>query len=86
MPLIKSAIKDVRRTKRRTVRNSAEKTKIRTLMKAVRVAKTAEEAAAALKLAMQVLHKAKAHGILKANTASRNISRLSSLVHKKFKT
>lgn len=85
MPIIKSSIKDVRRTKRRTTRNSAEKNKVRTAMKAVLAAKTAEEAAAKLKEAMQVLDKACAHGILKRNNASRHISRLSSFVHKKFK-
>ena len=82
MPIIKSSIKDVRRTKRRTERNSAEKNRIRTAMKAVRASKTAEEAAKNLKTAMQVLDKACAHGILKRNTASRHISRLSSFVHK----
>jgi ribosomal protein S20 len=85
MPLIKSSIKDVRRIKRRTARNSAEKNKIRTALKAVHAAKTPEEAAQKLRLAMQVLDKARAHGIIKHNTASRHVSRLSSLVHKKFK-
>ena len=82
MPIIKSSIKDVRRTKRRTARNSAEKNRIRTAMKAVRASKTAEEAAKNLKTAMHVLDKACSHGILKRNTASRHISRLSSFVHK----
>jgi len=85
MPLIKSSIKDVRRTKRRTARNSAEKNRIRTAMKAVRAAKTAEEAQAKLKIAMKTLGKARSHGILKANTAARHVSRLSSFVHKTFK-
>lgn len=85
MPIIKSSIKDVRRTKRRTERNSAEKNKIRTAMKAVRAATTAEEAAAKLKEVMHVLDKAHSHGIMKRNTASRQIARLSALVHKKFK-
>jgi small subunit ribosomal protein S20 len=84
MPIIKSSIKDVRRTKRRTAHNSAEKNKIRTAMKAVRAAKTAEEAKAKLKEVMHVLGKAHSNGILKANTASRQVSRLSSFVHKKF--
>ncbi len=84
MPIIKSSIKDVRRTKRRTERNSAEKNKIRTAVKAVRVSKTAEEANAKLKIAMKVLDKAHSHGILKKQTASRNVAKLSSFVHKKF--
>lgn len=84
MPIIKSSIKDVRRTKTRTARNSAEKNKIRTVLKSVRNAATAEEANKNLKNAMQVLDKAAAHGVLKRNTASRHIARLSSFVHKKF--
>jgi small subunit ribosomal protein S20 len=85
MPIIKSSIKDVRRTKRRTERNSAEKNKVRTAMKAVIAAKTAEEAGQKLKEVMHVLDKAKTHGIIKSNNASRHISRLSIAVHKKFK-
>jgi small subunit ribosomal protein S20 len=84
MPIIKSSIKDVRRTKTRTIRNSAEKNKIRTAMKAVRSAKTAEEAKAKLREVMSVLDKAQKHGIIKANTASRQVARLSSFAHKKF--
>ncbi len=84
MPIIKSSIKDVRRTKRRTARNSAEKNKIRTAMKAVLASKTAEEASKALKNVMQVLDKAYSHGLIKRNNASRHVSRLSSFVHKKF--
>ncbi len=86
MPIIKSSIKDVRRIKRRTARNSAEKNKIRTVVKAVRAAKTAEEAVAKLKIAMKTLDTASSNGILKRQTASRNVARLSSFVHKKFKT
>jgi small subunit ribosomal protein S20 len=84
MPIIKSSIKDVRRTKRRTERNSAEKNKIRTAVKAVRSAKTAEEAQLKLKVAVKVLDKAHSHGIMKKQTASRNVSRLSAFVHKTF--
>ena len=84
MPIIKSSIKDVRRTKRRTERNSAEKNKIRTAVKAVRSAQTAEEAQLKLKVAVKVLDKAHSHGIMKKQTASRNVSRLSAFVHKKF--
>jgi small subunit ribosomal protein S20 len=84
MPIIKSSIKDVRRTKSRTIRNSAEKNRVRTALKAVRGAKSSEEAAQKLREAMRILDKAQAHGILKSNTASRHVSRLSSLVHAKF--
>lgn len=84
MPIIKSSMKDVRRIKRRTARNSAAKSAIRTAIKAVRAAKTAEEAKAALRKATHVLDKACSNGVLKMNTASRQKSRLSSMVHKKF--
>ena len=84
MPIIKSSIKDVRRTKSRTLRNSAEKNRIRTALKAVRASTTADEAAKALRTAMQTLDKAHSHGIMKRNTVSRNVSRLSAFVHKKF--
>jgi small subunit ribosomal protein S20 len=85
MPLIKSAIKDVRRTERRTVRNSAEKNRLRTSMKAVLASKTLEEAQKNLKTATKTLDKAWAHGIIKRANASRHVSRLSSFVAKKFK-
>jgi small subunit ribosomal protein S20 len=82
MPIIKSSIKDVRRTKRRTARNRAEKSSVRTAMKAVRAAKTPEEAQAKLKVAMKTLDKAWSHGVLKRETASRNKARLSGYVAK----
>jgi small subunit ribosomal protein S20 len=85
MPLIKSAIKDVRRTERRTVRNSAEKNRLRTSMKAVLASKTLVEANKNLKTATKTLDKAWSHGIIKRANASRHVSRLSSFVAKKFK-
>lgn len=80
MPIIKSSIKDVRRTKRRTTRNRAEKSSVRTALKAVRAAKTPETAQAKLKIAMKVLDKAWSHGVLKRETASRHKARLSAYV------
>ena len=85
MPIIKSSMKDIRRIKHRTARNSSEKNKIRTVIKSVRTSKTAEEAQQRLKVAMTVLDKAYSHGIMKRNTASRHISRLSNFVYNKFK-
>ncbi len=84
MPIIKSSMKDVRRTKRRTLRNQAGKSKLKTAIKAVRSAKTAEEAKAKLQVAMKAIDTACANGIVKQNTASRKVSRLSAFVHKKF--
>jgi small subunit ribosomal protein S20 len=82
MPIIKSSIKDVRRIKTRTARNKAEKSRLRTAIKAVRGATTPETAQAKLKDAMKVIDKAWAHNVLKRETASRYKSRLSAFVAK----
>ncbi len=85
MPIIKSSMKDIRRTKRRTARNSALKNKIRTIIKSVRMSKTEEEAKKNLVLAMKVLDQACSKDVIKRKNASRHKSRLSIMVHKKFK-
>jgi small subunit ribosomal protein S20 len=82
MPIIKSSIKDVRRIQRRTVRNRAIKGRLRTVIKSVLNATTREEAQNKLKLANKVIFQAKSKGILKKNTASRKMSRLSIQVQK----
>ena len=82
MPIIKSSMKDVRRIKRRTASNRAEKSRLRTAVKAVRAAKTPDAAKAKLREAMKVIDKAWAHSTIKRNTASRYKSRLSALVAK----
>jgi small subunit ribosomal protein S20 len=84
MPIIKSSMKDVRRIKRRTARNQSAKSAIRTAIKSVRNAATADLARAALRNAMKVLDKAASNGVIPVNTASRQKARLSSMVHKKF--
>ena len=80
MPIIKSSIKDVRRIKTRTARNKAEKSRLRTAIKAVRACTTHETAKAKLKDAFKVIDKTWAHGVLKRETASRYKSRLSAFV------
>ncbi len=85
MPIIKSSMKDVRRIKRRTARNRAEKSRLRTALKAVRAAKTPEAAQAKLKEAVKVIDKAWAHNVLKRNTANRYKARLSAFVAKMSK-
>ena len=84
MPIIKSSIKDVRRIKRRTARNRAAKTALRTAIKNVRTAPDAEKAKSALRKAVKALDTACTRGIIHRNTASRNKSRLSAFVQKKF--
>lgn len=83
MPVIQSSIKDVRRTHRRTERNHAERSRVRTLMKAVRRASSPEEAERNLQAAVKAIDKAWARGILKRNTASRYVSRLTRLMARK---
>jgi small subunit ribosomal protein S20 len=82
MPIIKSSMKDMRRIKRRTTRNRAEKNRLRTAIKAVRAAKSPEDAKARLREAMKVIDTTWSHGVIKRNTASRFKSRLSSYVAK----
>jgi len=82
MPIIKSSIKDVRRIKTRTARNRAEKSRLRTAIKAVRAATTPETAQAKLKEATKIIDKAWSHNVLKRETASRYKARLSALVAK----
>lgn len=81
MPVIRSSFKDVRRTKRRTERNRAARSKVRTAVKAVRKALGTPEAATKLRAAQKTIDKAKSSGVLKKNTAARLISRLSRQVH-----
>jgi small subunit ribosomal protein S20 len=82
MPIIKSSMKDTRRIKSRTARNRAEKSRVRTAVKAVRAAKNHEEAQIKLREATKAIDKAWSHGVIKRNTASRVKSRLSVLVAK----
>jgi len=79
----KSAEKRARQTKVRTERNRFYKTRIKNLTKAVKVAVDAgdkEAAEVALKDVNKNFHSYAGKGILKKNTASRRISRLSKLV------
>lgn len=75
-----SALKRVKQSEKRRLRNKAVRTKIRNTLKSLRqvIAQgQAAEAEAALKGAMSVLDKAAGRGVLHANKASRHISRLS---------
>lgn len=79
----KSALKKIRRDEFRRARNKSVRTRYRNLIKSVRVALEtgdAGQAAEALKKAVPYLQKAAAKGVVHANKASRNISRLSSQV------
>ncbi len=78
-----SARKRIRQTARRTVRNQARKSRMRTFVKKVEVAIASgdkAQAAAALQAAQPELQRAAGKGVIHANTIARKISRLSKRV------
>jgi len=80
-----SAEKRNRQRIKRTLRNRAAASSVRTLVKRVRTALHAKDAAsavAALKTAVVALDKAATKGVVHPKAASRTISRLSSQVHR----
>jgi len=80
MPNIDSAKKRVRQNAKRTVRNHARKSRIRTFTRKVEEALAAGDktaALAALKAAEPELMRGAAKGVVHKNTASRKVSRLS---------
>jgi small subunit ribosomal protein S20 len=82
MPQHKSAEKRVRQNAKRAIRNKAQISKMRTLVKKVRSAKTKAEGATVLKTAAKYLDRMAAKGVIKKNTASNQKSRLAKHVNK----
>ena len=79
MPILRSSIKDLRRTARRTARNKAAVAALRTAVKKVRLQiaqRNAAAAQAALAAATPVLDRAAAKGFIHKNAAARTKSRL----------
>jgi len=79
MPIIKSSIKDLRRTERRSARNRAAQGKLRSTLKRARAAIAAGQTDAAQKAvaeALPVIDRAPGKGILDKNAAARHKSRL----------
>jgi len=79
MPIIKSSIKDLRRTERRTARNRAAQGKLRSSLKRARTAVAGGQAAVAQQAvadAVPVIDRAIGKGILHKNAAARYKSRL----------
>jgi len=79
MPIIKSSIKDLRRTERRSATNRAAQGKLRSTLKRARVAIVtgqADTAAKAVAEALPVIDRAPGKGILHKNAAARHKSRL----------
>jgi len=79
MPIIKSSVKDLRRTERRSARNRAAQGKLRSTLKRARAAVAAGQTEAAQKAvaeALPVIDRAPGKGILHKNAAARHKSRL----------
>lgn len=84
MPNIKSAVKRVKTTSTRTLRNAAAKSALRTSIKKFEVAVAAGDANAPvlLKQACRSLDKAVTKGLLHKNNAARKKSRLTKKLNK----
>ena len=80
MPKIKSAKKAMRQARTRTERNKAQRSSLRTALKRVRAAASADAAAAAYALAARLLDRAARKGLIHRNVAARQKSRLAALV------
>lgn len=83
MANIKSAEKRIRQTAKRTERNIARRSRMRTYVKRVETAIASGDQTAAgeaLKLAQAELDRAAQRGVLKRNTAARKVSRLNARV------
>ena len=82
MPNVKSAEKRMRTNEIRAARNRAFRSKLRTALKRVRTAGTADEGATALREAASLLDRAARKRIVHPNKAARAKSRLSAFVGK----
>ncbi len=80
----KSALKRARQNEIRRMRNKSVKTRVKNIVKDVRLAVSENSSETALKqldIAKSVIDKAAKKGVIHGNTASRKISRLSKLVN-----
>jgi len=82
MPKIKSAKKAMRQARARAVVNKAQRSALRTALKRVRSATSAQDAAQAYHTAARLLDRAARKGIIHRNNAARHKSRLAKLVRK----
>jgi small subunit ribosomal protein S20 len=81
----KSSKKDLRRSSKRRLRNTATKSALKTYVKKVRVAAAAHDAAAvvpALTQAVSALDKAVQQGVIHKNQAARRKSRIAKVANK----
>ncbi|MBP7055818.1 MAG: 30S ribosomal protein S20 [Candidatus Omnitrophica bacterium] len=88
MPRERSAYKEIRKAKKRHLANISTKTELKTLKKNFQklvAEKKIDEAKKVLPLIASKINRAATKGILKKNTASRHISRLSASLSKASK-
>lgn len=81
----KSALKRVKQSEKRRLRNKAVKTRVNGVIKGVRQALDAgdkDQAQSALDVAIPVIDKAASKGVIHRRTAARRISRLTQHVHR----
>lgn len=83
VPQIKSAKKAMRQARARYARNKVQRSALRTALKRVRQADTAEGAVQALAAASRLLDRAARKGLVHANNAARHKSRLAKYVKAK---
>ncbi len=83
MPRTKSAKKQLRQAKARTLTNRTQRSQLRTALKKVRTAGTAPEAEQAYAEAVQLIDRAGRKNIIHRNAADRQKSRLAKFVAKK---
>ena len=76
----KSAIKRIKTSRRQNERNRQWRSRLRTMMRNVRKAETAEQAQAALAAAVPIIDRTANRGIIHPNAAARYKSRLHHLV------
>lgn len=82
MPRIKSAKKALRQTRTHTERNRAQRSRLRSAVKQVRSATTADAAKAAYADAVELLDRAARKRLIHPNNAARHKSRLAAAVAK----
>ena len=82
MPQRQQFKKSLRKIAKARVRNNAAKSRLNTMVKNVKRAKSREEAEIAFKHAVSVIDSTARKGIIKKNTAARNKSQLNKFVAK----
>jgi len=82
MANLKSSKKDIKRTEKRRAKNQSTKSALKTFVKKVRTAATAEEASKAMVVAQSALDKATQNGVIHKNQAARRKSRAAKAANK----